>query len=68
MTINSYPQLDIISLSETGPMLAKGPAPDYFMGNARVTFLFTIWVVSEKERVRAANEWVSWYVLTVFIS
>ena len=55
MTINSYPQLDIISLSETGPMLAKGPAPDYFMGNARVRFLFTIWVVSEKERVRAAS-------------
>ena len=31
--------------------LAKGPAPDYFMGNAQVRFLFTIWVVSDKERV-----------------
>ena len=34
---------------------------DYFMENARVRFLFTSWVVSENERMNAANEWVFWY-------
>ena len=34
------------------------------MENARVRFLFTSCVVSENERVSAANEWVFWYVST----
>ena len=34
---------------------------DYFIGNAYVPFLFTSCVVSENERVNAANKWVFWY-------
>ena len=52
------------TLNSHSASLHPGVYRDYFMENASVRFLFTSWVVSENERVSAANEWVFWYVST----
>ena len=54
-SLHDYQQLSAARHYFPSRNLAKGPAPDYFMGNARIRFLFTIWVVSENSLVRFAD-------------
>jgi len=55
----SYLVVNVWSLGQISDLKRpnKGVHRDYSMENARVRFLFTSWVVSENERVSAANEW-----------